>query len=324
MNSKDKIILADYILEDLVDRRKDMGLSAYALSEKLEKSKFWISNFENKKVKYIAREDLKTIYSFFFNDSNFDVNQYLDKLQQKNDAQLKGSWLKTGNVLPKYIDTNTEDDILDIYEDLIDEFKDESAACYEYSLQSQKIFVSALSELCTSLQNDPDLTTLMMSIPLSVTQLLSPEERYALKKDLLRLYQKCTTLFDEKIVEKQHTEELDALQKQNLQFIGNTLLMKVQEFNSIQSMDDSYAEYNIQFLRNILETLTDIRPIFDRNLSFDSLDVLFTKCLEHYSKICTKYDITSSIPENPLTTKAHSLLKSKTIENLSIKTEPSE
>ena len=54
----EKIELTKVIKSIIANSRKDTGLSSYDFSEKIGKSKYWISNIENGKAKFIAKEDL--------------------------------------------------------------------------------------------------------------------------------------------------------------------------------------------------------------------------------------------------------------------------
>lgn len=55
------IILTDKIIENIIQKRKDENLSAYGLSEKIGKTKFWLPNIENRKQKKIKYDDLEKI-----------------------------------------------------------------------------------------------------------------------------------------------------------------------------------------------------------------------------------------------------------------------
>ena len=60
----EKITISTKLRLDIIERRKDIGMSSYELSEQVGNghSKFWLQNIENGKTKKIAKDDLIKIY----------------------------------------------------------------------------------------------------------------------------------------------------------------------------------------------------------------------------------------------------------------------
>ena len=62
--ANEKISITNNLRLDIIERRKNMGISCYDLSEQVGNghSKFWLQNIENGKTKKIAKDDLIKIY----------------------------------------------------------------------------------------------------------------------------------------------------------------------------------------------------------------------------------------------------------------------
>ncbi|MBQ6995611.1 MAG: hypothetical protein IJN64_14160 [Lachnospiraceae bacterium] len=75
----DKIKITDDLIKLIIDTRKEYNLTAYQLSEKIDKNKSWLPNIENKRTKNIAREDLILLFKDFAKDKGMDAEEFVIK-----------------------------------------------------------------------------------------------------------------------------------------------------------------------------------------------------------------------------------------------------
>ena len=66
----EKISLTDQLRNNIVTLRKELGISAYELSEKSNHSKYWLPNIESGKTQKIGKNDLFSIYKILLNDDD--------------------------------------------------------------------------------------------------------------------------------------------------------------------------------------------------------------------------------------------------------------
>ena len=79
-----KIIISTLLRIDIINKRKEIGLSAYDLSEKSGHSKYWLPNIEVGRTKKISVEDLLSIYKYLIPDTDIDMAEYIANLTPIN------------------------------------------------------------------------------------------------------------------------------------------------------------------------------------------------------------------------------------------------
>ena len=81
----EKISLTDQLRNNIVTLRKELGISAYELSEKSNHSKYWLPNIESGKTQKIGKNDLFSIYKILLNDDDPEsVFYYIEKIINQN------------------------------------------------------------------------------------------------------------------------------------------------------------------------------------------------------------------------------------------------
>lgn len=89
----DKIKITSELIQTIVSKRNDLGLTAYQLSEKLNKNKSWIPNIENMRTKNINKEESILLFSYLLNTSNDETEKYLEVFIRENEDDKQDKYV---------------------------------------------------------------------------------------------------------------------------------------------------------------------------------------------------------------------------------------
>lgn len=89
--STEKIVITTNLRLDIIERRKEKGISSYDLSEQVGNghSKFWLQNIESGKTKKIKKDDLLSIYMIL--EGSDDPNEVLPIIEHLLNQSLGDS-----------------------------------------------------------------------------------------------------------------------------------------------------------------------------------------------------------------------------------------
>ena len=78
--AKNRISITDYMISDVVEMRKKMGLTAQALSNEIVGRPHWLSNIENRKVTTMLEEDALKLAVYLYGDKKTAISKIEDWL----------------------------------------------------------------------------------------------------------------------------------------------------------------------------------------------------------------------------------------------------
>ena len=97
--ASNKITITDRLRDNIIEIRKERGLSSYELSEKSGHSKFWLQNIESKKTQKISEDDLVAIYKILYDtDDNDEASYYIEKILNQQIGSKKKDWSDLINI----------------------------------------------------------------------------------------------------------------------------------------------------------------------------------------------------------------------------------
>lgn len=248
----DKIIITDQLRYNIIEKRKNRGISSYDLSERVGNghSKFWLQNIENGKTKKITKKDLIALYMAMDDDvdeddATFEIESILN---QSIGNEIK-QWYELINISEDFIEEYDNDDLMDILNDflenkIIDEIRN---IVFGMSVNQKQAALTALQNFYFSLYKNPDLAFTLINIPV-----------YGVKE----------------LDETQHNTALNDLLAMNAKY--NDLVIKNKSIETIKSWherDKYYEEINKQIIqtafvnfKNILDEIIDISKTANSNL----------------------------------------------------------
>lgn len=248
----DKIIITDQLRYNIIEKRKNRGISSYDLSERVGNghSKFWLQNIENGKTKKITKKDLIALYMAMDDDvdeddATFEIESILN---QSIGNEIK-QWYELINISEDFIEEYDNDDLMDILNDflenkIIDEIRN---IVFGMSVNQKQAALTALQNFYFSLYKNPDLAFTLINIPV-----------YGVKE----------------LDETQHNAALNDLLAMNAKY--NDLVIKNKSIETIKSWherDKYYEEINKQIIqtafvnfKNILDEIIDISKTANSNL----------------------------------------------------------
>lgn len=229
---------------------------------------------------------------------------YLAQIEGDVFTDVKEPWLETGYVNDTFSKLYDEADVYDEFDGLdvrINDFI--SGSLYEAPFINGKVLLTAYTQLFDNLEEELDLTALLISIPVNVAKYLTDDERKELKEELLRLFNKYHLKMNDKKQEIAHAKALSGLERKNLDLIGKTLKLKIQELNNVSAINNDFADTTTEYLDTVLSSIEDFCK-FDINSRFKvskhPLLGLLQKCVKCYNSCCTRYEL-EQIPENEIT-----------------------
>lgn len=229
---------------------------------------------------------------------------YLAQIEGDVFTDVEDPWMETGYINDYCSNLRDEDEVDDEYDGLevrITELI--PGSFYEAPLINGKVLLTAYTQLCDNLEEELDLTALLISIPVNVAKYLTNDERKELKEELLRLFNKYHLKMNDKKQEIAHAKALSGLERKNLELIGKTLKLKIQELNNVSSINSDFADTTKEYLDTILSSIEDICS-FDVNSRFKvsehPLLGLLQKCVKCYNSCCARYEL-EQISEDEIT-----------------------
>lgn len=195
----EKIVVTDDLRLNIIERRKNMGISSYELSQKIDNghSKFWLQNIESGKTKKISKDDLIKIYMILEKtDDAEDVIATIEQLLKQSIGKKRRNWYELIDIADEFSEIYDEDSLMDKLNELIDdqlipEIRD---AIYGMSINQMQAALTSLQHLYYSIYKNSDLAFALLGIPVYGIDNMNETENTIALNDLLSLYAKCNDL----------------------------------------------------------------------------------------------------------------------------------
>lgn len=210
----EKILISDRLRLDIIERRKNIGISSYELSEKIGNghSKFWLQNIESGKTKKIAKDDLVKIYMILTgSDEPEDAISCLERILNQNIGNNIRPWYELIDISNEFSEIYEEDDLMDTLDQLLDDqlipkIRD---AIFGMSTNQKQAALTALQHLYYSLYKNQDLAFALIGIPVYGIKNFDETEYITALNDLLWLYSK----FNDLAIKNDSIHRIHELQK---------------------------------------------------------------------------------------------------------------
>lgn len=181
-----KIELTDKIVQMLSNKRKETGVSAYDLSESLQKSKYWLSNIEAGKTKFISKEDLLDVIKRIVLIGNDDVEQYTENLINSVDIlPVSTTQLELFKV---YEDETNDDDLRKEFDKHLNGIVEMMTVLYEHvEPKNRQDVIDMTKRMRTNLNSDLGYMISIFSMRWCKLSSLSVDIKRKLIKDIFEL-----------------------------------------------------------------------------------------------------------------------------------------
>lgn len=165
-----KITITDKLRLDIVERRKNKGISCYELSERSGNghSKFWLQNIENGKTKKISKEDLVALYMVLDDETDEEaVVSTIERVLNQPFGDTYKHWYDFVNVSKDYEEVYDDDDLMNMFDEMIDdEILDKIRnAFFNMSINQKQAALTVLQNFNYSLYKNPELVFALLNIP---------------------------------------------------------------------------------------------------------------------------------------------------------------
>lgn len=247
-----KIEITTKLRLDIIEQRKNKGISSYDLSERVGNghSKFWLQNIESGKTKKITKDDLIKIY-MVLNDTDDpdDVIYDIEQILSQNIGGKEREWYELIDISQDFSEIYTEDDLMDTLDELLDDqvVPQIRNTIFGMSTNQKQAALTALQHFYYSLYKVPDLAYALLGIPVYGVKDLDKSEYTMALNDLLSLYTKFNDLS-----------------------IKNNSLDTIKEW---QKYDEYYNELSKQWIHEALDNFKNIISQLTSAMSEEKPDV---------------------------------------------------
>ncbi|MCD8397929.1 MAG: hypothetical protein LUD12_12255 [Lachnospiraceae bacterium] len=252
----EKVTITDKLRLNITERRKDKGLSSYALSEITGHSKFWLQNIESGKTKMIKKADLISIYKNLMDDCCYDdLIDYIESLLNQQVGSHPKQWYELINI---------SDDFSEEYNHTMLISKLHDYLCKDiYDLLAQKIYdmpvnqaqaaLTSIQSFYNSVYTNPELTLALINIPIYGVNPLSVEENELAMNDILAMGAK----YNDLVVKNNSIEMIKNWHERDKQQViqNKKAIQEVcKTFNNLLSLIASMSNAPEPPVRSILDT----------------------------------------------------------------------
>ncbi len=217
--SAEKINISDKLRLDIIERRKELGISSYELSERVGNghSKFWLQNIESRKTKKITKNDLIKIYMILTGvDEPEDTIYYIEQVLNQNIGENVRPWYELINISDTFSEIYDEDDLMNTLDELLEDqiLPQLRNSIFGMSTNEKQAALTALQQFYYSLYKNSDLAFALIGIPVYGIKVLDESEYITALNDLLALYSK----FNDLSIKNKSIETIHEWQKQDRDF----------------------------------------------------------------------------------------------------------
>lgn len=190
--STDKITITDRLRFNIIERRKNKGISSYELSERTGNghSKFWLQNIESGKTKKILKDDLISLYMAMDEDEDIDnVTFEIEKILNQSIGDTYKRWYELINISEDFAENYDNDDLMDeldvlLEDEIIPRIRN---AVFGMSVNQKQAALTALQNFYNSVYKNPELAFSLINIPVYGVNEHDTSEHNAALNDLLAI-----------------------------------------------------------------------------------------------------------------------------------------
>lgn len=250
--ASEKINITNRLRDSIIERRKQLGISAYNLSEESGHSKFWLSNIEGGKTKKISKDDLLSIFSILCGGDEDEVTYEIERVLNQQIGDERKQWYELIDISPEY--TEIYDDIIiqiklkklvkDLYEGL-------SRIVFNLPIHQQQAALTAVQNLYYSIYLHPELAFALMNIPIYGVSVIDVDEQDNCLSELLSISAKYADLVD-KNQSMDTIKQFQDWDKQRIIQDKNTIHSALNNFKSMLQLILDYEKIEKPNLHNVL------------------------------------------------------------------------
>ena len=247
-----KIAITNKLRLDIIERRKNIGMSSYTLSEKIGNghSKFWLQNIECGKTKKIMKDDLIKIYMTLNNTDDPDEVIYdIEQVLNQNISEKERQWYELIDISTDFSEIYDEESLMDTLDSLLDDqiIPEIRNTIFGMSTNQKQAALTTLQHLYYSLYKNSDLAYALIGIPVYGIKDLDESEHTKALNDLLSLYSK----FYDLSIKNQSMDTIREWQKNDIYF----------------------AELSKEWIHNALDSFKDIISKLSNAIHEDNPDI---------------------------------------------------
>lgn len=195
--SNEKFTITRGLLNDIIEQRKKKGFSAYELSEKSGHSKYWLSNIESGKTQKISQENLISLYKILLGtDEMEDILYHVSQILKLPVDSRPREWYECIEISKEFDQVYDNDALDSLYDNIWNNHIDERMWHFfgGLSVHKKQAALTAIDNFYNSLFKEPELTFLLLNVPIYGIKSLDLKERNDLMRDLLTLFSKYNEL----------------------------------------------------------------------------------------------------------------------------------
>ena len=195
--ASNKIAITDRLRDNIIEIRKERGLSSYELSEKSGHSKFWLQNIESKKTQKISEDDLISIYKILYDtDDEDEASYYIEKILNQQIGSKPKEWSDLINISEDFSEEYDMMTILNKMHSILSKDIGEELmnAVYNMDINKAQAALTAVQSLSYSIYKNVDLALALINIPVYGVDSMNEQEQQAAINDLLSMGAKYTDL----------------------------------------------------------------------------------------------------------------------------------
>lgn len=195
----EKITVTDRLRLDIIESRKNKGISSYELSECTGNghSKFWLQNIESGKTKKITKEDLISLYMAIYEDEDEEsITWQIEQILNQPVGDSCKQWYELANISENFAEIYDEDELMDALDELLDEklIPEIRNTIFGMSTNQKQAALTAVQNLYYSLYKNPELAYALINIPIYGVKEMDISEHNIAMNDLLAISAKYNDL----------------------------------------------------------------------------------------------------------------------------------
>lgn len=265
----EKITISTKLRLDIIERRKDIGMSSYELSEQVGNghSKFWLQNIENGKTKKIAKDDLIKIYMIITkSDDPENAIFHIEQVLNQNIGNTIRPWYELIDISSDFSEIYDEDDLMDELDNLLDDqlIPEIRNTIFGMSTNQKQAALTSLQHLYYSLYKNSDLAYALLGIPVYGVEEFNENEHTTALNDLLALYAK----FNDLSIKNESIDTIRDMKEQDEYFDGLSkqwIHEALENFKKIISkLENAINEENPDIFTLMRDFTTDVSFLIER------------------------------------------------------------
>lgn len=248
----DKIEITNRLRNNIIEIRKERGLSSYNLSEKSGHSKFWLQNIESGKTKKISKPDLISIYKVLYEtDNDSEASYYIEQILNQQVGSHYKNWYELINISDDFSEEYDKIELIRklrsfISQDICDTLMQ---TVYNMTVNQAQVALSAVQNLSYSIYKNPELALALINIPVYGVSLTNQKEYQNALNDLLSINAK----YNDLVIKNHSLDIIREWKERDKQLV-------IENKRTVRSALDNYKS-----MLNLISSLKNVQnpPIFD-------------------------------------------------------------